>query len=277
MKKIISLQILLALTLLIAGTPKLIAQNQVELWGTLSSGGLDNLGTLGHYNPATSSWVTDYIFKSPYPGANPEKTELMEVNGKLYGMPKAGGLNNAGIIFEWVPSTNAYIKKFDFGGLNGLYPYDSLTYQAGKFYGMTFGGGAAGGGVIFEWDPVTNIYTKRIDLNFSTGSGPMGSLSYHENKFYGITSTGGAYNAGVAFEWDPSTNVYAKRFDFNCINGCGPHGSLTLMGNKFHGMTRYGGVNDLGVLFEWNPGTNVYSKKVDFALRKVEILEMFNF
>ena len=38
-----------------------------------------------------------------------------EVNGKLYSTTLYGGVNNTGVIYEYVPATNTYTKKHDFG------------------------------------------------------------------------------------------------------------------------------------------------------------------
>ena len=39
--------------------------------------------------------------------------QLTEYNGKFYSMTSQGGTNNLGVIFEWDPVTNIYIKKFN--------------------------------------------------------------------------------------------------------------------------------------------------------------------
>jgi uncharacterized repeat protein (TIGR03803 family) len=82
-------------------------------------------------------------------------------NGKFYGLTYAGGINNAGVIFEWDPTTNTYTKKFDFNTTNGSKPQGSLILSNGKFYGLTSTGGNSNLGVMFEWDPVTNVYTHK--------------------------------------------------------------------------------------------------------------------
>src|SRR6188768_3200911 len=86
------------------------------------------------------------------PGANP-MSDLTAFNGKLYGMTSAGGTHNAGVLFEWDPSTNVYVTKINFDGSIGSNPWGSLTLHNGKFYGMTLDGGVNNLGVLFEWDP----------------------------------------------------------------------------------------------------------------------------
>ncbi|MBL0357006.1 MAG: hypothetical protein IPP72_09025 [Chitinophagaceae bacterium] len=199
--------------------------------------------------------------KNSYPGGNPVYTNLIEHNNKFYGMTSEGGDNNLGVIFEWNPSTNVYIKKVDFNGSNGAIPTGSLAFYAGKFYGMTSLGGNNNQGVIFEWDPSTNTLRKKIELNVGIGSIPLGSMTLYLNKFYGVTNKGGNYNGGVVFEWTPSTNVYIKKNDFDFTKGSHPIGDLTLYRGKFYGMTSEGGCTGKGVIFEWDPVTNIFYKK----------------
>ena len=237
-----------------------------KLYGLTSQGGANELGAIIHYDPATGVQVTDYSFRYSAPGASPFYGELSDGgNGKFYGMTSGGGANHVGVIFEWDPATNIYIKKIDLDNTIGCSPYGSLTLSGGKFYGMTNEGGTNGAGVIFEWDPVTNIYIKKIDLSSTTGSYPYGTLTLSGGKFYGMTGGGGSNGYGAIFEWDPATNTYTKKVDLNVTNGYAPLGSLFLNGGKFYGMTMAGGSNSAGAIFEWNPSTNIYAKKIDLT------------
>ncbi|MEO7049863.1 MAG: choice-of-anchor tandem repeat GloVer-containing protein, partial [Ferruginibacter sp.] len=152
---------------------------------------------------------------------------------KFYGTSFGGGVNYDGVIFEWDPATNVYIKKIDFDGINGRAPQGSLTLYAGKFYGMTEWGGANDAGVIFEWDPATNNYTKKFDFGSGIGDNTFGSLTLIGDKFYGTTSGYGygTNNKGVIFEWNPNTNIYLKLFDFTGANGSYPWGGLVELKN----------------------------------------------
>jgi uncharacterized repeat protein (TIGR03803 family) len=259
MKKLSSLISILFLCSLVAN-----AQGVFQLWGMTQSGGADNIGTMFSVNTTGDNFQQRYQFKTGTPGANPQFSELIEYNGKFYGMTAAGGSNGLGVIFEWDPVTNVYTKKIDFNGNNGSRPQGSLVLNGNKFYGMTVNGGISDLGVIFEWDPATNIYTKKMDMNAPGGRNPLGNLVLSNGKFYGMTIGGGSStDFGVIFEWDPVTNVYTKKIDFNFTNGATPLGSLSLSAGKFYGMTLQGGSNNWGVIFEWNPVTNVFIKRVD--------------
>lgn len=84
----------------------LFVHAQSSLWGMNTLGGRDDKGTLGYYDPATSSWPPELSFTNEASGAAPW-SELVELNGKFYGVTSSGGISNAGVIFEWGPSTNS--------------------------------------------------------------------------------------------------------------------------------------------------------------------------
>ncbi len=240
------------------------AQGIYQLWGTTPFGGNDNTGVMFSTDAIGNHFTGRHQFNSYNPGANPMYSELIEYNGKFYGMTLNGGSVGLGVIFEWNPITNIYTKMIDMNAANGSKPNGSLSLYAGKFYGMTQTGGVNDLGVIFEWDPATNVYTKKIDLTSVDGCNPYGSLTLNGGKFYGMTNLGGINNKGVIFEWDPIINQYSKKIDLGTTNGENPYGRLTYFNGMFYGMTRNGGANNYGVIFEWNPVNNIFSKKIDF-------------
>ena len=242
------------------------AQGIYQLWGMTSQGGADDIGAIFRTDGQGSNLQPVYSFPKTNLGASPMYNQLTEYNGKFYSMTSQGGSNNLGVIFEWDPASNIYIKKYDFELATGINPHGSLVVLNNKLYGMTLFGGANDKGVIFEWDPATNVYTKKYDFDGTNGGTPYGSLVANNGKFYGMTNSGGANDKGVIFEWNPATNVYAKKYDFDGTNGGNPYGDLALKGGKFYGMTFLGGANNYGVIFEWNPNSNNYIKKLDFDL-----------
>lgn len=54
-------------------------------------------------------------------------------------MTNSGGVNNKGVLFQYDPNNNIYLKKIDFNGsVNGSNPSASLIQASdGKLYGMT--------------------------------------------------------------------------------------------------------------------------------------------
>ena len=182
----------------------------------------------------------------------------MADNNKLYGMTSSGGSNDAGVIFEFDPSTCTLIKKVDFGK-DAHNPNGSL-FQAfnGKFYGMTSYGGYNDQGVLFEWDLASSTIYQKILFTDTNGKYPQGSLIQTDNgMLYGMTAMGGINNSGVLFEFDPVAGHYIKKHDFeeNIHSKEGMvFGSLCKAKNgKLYGMTAGGGPGGNGKVFEFEP------------------------
>lgn len=234
-----------------------------KFYGMTTRGGANDSGTIFEWDPDSNDFQKKIDFKTDTRGRYPRGTMVYH-NEKFYGMTSSGGLNGKGVIFQWDPVTNEYIKKIDLSTPLGAIPNGSLTYLNGKFFGVTSKGGSNNAGVIFEWEPETNIYTKKIDLTTTNGAEPWGKLAFYNGKFYGMASKGGANNMGSIFEWDPVTNIFTKRINLSNTLGSSPFGKLTLWNGNFYGMTFKGGSSGQGIIFEWNPQSNVYTKKVDF-------------
>ena len=247
-----------------------------KFYGMTNGGGINGVGVIFEYDPVSNIYVKKFDFDYDENGYEPLGS-LAFYEGKLYGMTSFGGDNDGGVIFEWDPATDTFLKKIDFYYFTtGESPLGDLTLSGDKFYGTTsIGGGTASGGVLFEWDPATNNFVKKIAFNSNYGTGPASSLIQSGGKVYGVAG-GGTNYAGVIFEWDPVTNTATKKFDFDgTASGGHPCTALTLSGGKFYGITLSGGVNDKGVFYEWDLGTDTYSKKVD--LEEVDVLTDYRY
>ena len=242
-----------------------------KLYGMACYGGTNNMGVLFQYNSITSAFTKILDFDVSVNGNSPYGSLVKASNDKLYGLTYFGGANNNGILFEYDPYTNTFVKKLDFAGTtNGSYPRGSLVKASnGKLYGMTEKGGVNSLGALFEYDPTTSTYVKKLDFSgAANGESPCGSLIQASNgKLYGMTSSGGTGNLGVLFEYDYATSTYTKKIDFaGTTNGASPEGSLIQASNgKLYGMTRGGGSGSNGVLFEYDPATSTFTKKIDFT------------
>lgn len=87
------------------------AQGIYQMWGMTQSGGTSNAGTIFSTNSLGNNFQNRYSFKNEAEGASSSFSEMVEYNGKFYGMTKKGGANDLGVIYEWNPLTNIYIKK----------------------------------------------------------------------------------------------------------------------------------------------------------------------
>jgi uncharacterized repeat protein (TIGR03803 family) len=196
-----------------------------KLYGMTTYGGANDDGVLFEYDITNNIFTKKLDFVENNTGSWPNGS-LIQVNGKLYGMTYAGGANGVGVLFEYDPNTNTYIKKFDFDYTNtGDFPEGSLLQASNnKLYGMTTQGGTNNDGVLFEYDLGTDTYTKKLDFDSaSTGKYPRGSLMQTpDGKLYGMTTQGGTNNNGTFFKYDITTNTYTKILNFDGTNGRNP-------------------------------------------------------
>lgn len=268
---------LLIISLLLFSVSILNAQT-TELWGMTYGGGSDGAGVIFKTDSNGNNQSVEHFFNIDYPGSDP-RGDLTEMpDGTLYGVTVEGGAINyywgesSGLIFEYNPVTNTYIKKFDLGNITDSDPQGELMLASnGKLYGVTQSGGADYRGILFEYDPNTNIAVKKYDFIYDfaetdKGYYPSGRLIEASNgKLYGITTYGGTNDEGTIFEYDINTSIYTKKYDFDGVNGNSPSSDLTVgLDGKLYGLTNYGGTSNKGVLFEYNPISGVYAKKYDF-------------
>lgn len=224
-------------------------QGIYKLWGTTPNGGKDNAGVIFSLDGRGRNIQKEYEFVSDTPGWAPRGSALVEYKGKFYGMTSKGGIRN-GIIYEWDPKTDIYLKRYEFGNesyyLHGSFytgiPEGTLVLYNDEFYGYVSNGGYYNEAILFRWNPETNEYTELYRFyNAEKGRGPIGNLSLYNGKIYGATWAGGLNGIGVLFEWDLSTNTYTKKLDFDVQSGGFLNGSLILLNNKFYGVTITGG------------------------------------
>ncbi len=247
---------------------QLIQATDGKLYGMTSAGGIltGTLGVLFQYDPTTNIYTHKVDFNG-INGSAPKASLIQAADGKLYGMTPDGGINYAGVLFQYDPVTNIYSKKIDFSTTNGRTPNGSLTEAVdGKLYGLTQYGGGGSSGVLFQYDPVTNVYTKKVEFMVAgTGKYPRGSLVEAQNgKLYGTTKNGGVNNKGVVFEYDPLTGIYTETFDITVAGGVMENSMVAASDGKLYGMTAGGGTNSKGVIFQYDPSTQTWVTTFNF-------------
>lgn len=240
-----------------------------KLYGTTTYGGIHEKGIIFQFDPLTQTVNKKYDFEQST-GALPYGPMTLASDGKFYGMTTGGGLNGAGVIYQYDPSTNIYVKKFDFNStLHGnLTTGNLLSASDGNLYGMTEYGGVNNQGVLFQYNPITNVFTKKIDFSGNvTGGYPFGSLiQASDGDLYGMAHGGSVNSYGVIFKFNISSNSYTGVHQFYNLNDGGyPFGSLLQASDgNLYGMTAAGGTYSVGTLFQYNLSSNVYTKKIDF-------------
>ncbi|MFN8357914.1 MAG: choice-of-anchor tandem repeat GloVer-containing protein [Spirosomataceae bacterium] len=147
-----------------------------KLHGITQNGGTYNWGVLYEYDIATNTLTKKLDFNGYLNGGGSGGKLIEAANGKLYGITAGGGSNGYGVLFEYNPVTDTYIKKVDIdkSDLGNASPL--MQASNGKLYGMTTAGGANDFGTLFEYDIATNTYIKKFDFTSSQGRPGNGGL-----------------------------------------------------------------------------------------------------
>jgi len=187
----------------------LVLGSDGKLYGTTQGGGADGAGNLFVIStvsdPTTShdTFMELYAFPNTdggFPqGLIPNGGLVQDGNGTLYGTTQAGGQNDKGTAFKFVPSTGQFTSLYSFtGGDDGDTPNGGLALGAdGDIYGTTQIGGS-GYGTVFKIIPA-NVVTGKDGLvpvhaftGNSDGDTPNGGLVLLKDGYlYGTTQFGG--------------------------------------------------------------------------------------
>ena len=103
----------------------LIQATNGKFYGMTPGGGTNDFGVIFEYDVATDTFIKILDFNGTN-GKHPTGSLMQGANGKLYGMTTQGGTNDVGVLFEYTPTTNVYMKIIDFDQTNGAIPYGSL-------------------------------------------------------------------------------------------------------------------------------------------------------
>ncbi len=273
-----------------------------NLYGTSSSGGAHNLGTI--FMVSLTGAYTDLFDFNSTTGAGGGGLTLESVDKNFYG-------TTSGTLFQFNPSANAFAVMYTFSSTDGtpagppvegkdsnLYgvvgetPYRFTVSTAtlellsnpvpgdpsgplfaasdGYMYGATENGGHLEAGEIFRLSTTGAIKKLYAFTDEDDGANPNAPLTegIKDGNLYGTAHIGGYYHDGVygtIFEMSlPSDNLGAG-YNFDGSAGTNPTaGLLSASDGNFYGTTNAGGSNDLGVIFEWQTGGS-YFELFDFS------------
>ena len=188
--------------------------NDGSFYGSTSSGGAGNFGTIFKITPAGSftSLVEFTGTSGAARGNRPAARLLRDAVGNFLGTTENGGTGNAGTIFKITPA-GVFTSLVEFTQTNvvpkGKSPRSGLISGFdGNFYGCTVAGGASDYGTIFKLSPA-GVFSTVIefsgDTGTATGSEPGGDLLLHsDGNIYGTTKQGGPGSNGTVFKLSPS-------------------------------------------------------------------------
>ncbi len=203
-------------------------------------------------------------------GAFSRGNHLISDGTYFYSMTTFGGIYNKGVIYKIKTDGTGFQKLYDFDGLNGAEPYNSLTLINSQLYGTTFEGGIDNRGVIFRINTDGSNYTKLIEFTGNNGHLPQSSLTFDGSYLYGTTYAGGeGAGGGTIFKIKPDGTNFEIVHSFNAsnnINGTQPHWDFLFdeSNTYLYGTTFLGGINNKGVIYRIKTDGTNFEKLHDF-------------
>lgn len=240
-----------------------------DMFGTTSTGGADNDGTVWEVVAGDTVAQTLYSFTGGTDGATPAGNIVMDTKGDLIGTTVAGGSFNDGTVWAIPVGTTSALGLHQFsGGADGAISYSGVTLDAnGDIFGVAFAGGAHRDGTVFEISTTGAYSVLHAFAGKTDGSKPAGQLVFDNNgNLWGTTSAGGANNDGTIFEIS-SAGTFSTVLAFSgAANGAEPIAGLVkdASGNLF-GSTFIGGQRNDGTLFEIPAGTTQVDTLFSFS------------
>lgn len=260
----------------------LILDKKGNLYGTTTSGGEKNGGTVFRLTPGANGWTETILYSFPGSIAGPDGDGPIGVvadrDGNLYGVTEFGGVQGDGAVFELTndPNTNGngYVETLihNFDITDGYQPGSGLTIDRyGQLYGTTLAGGDTaaceyvGCGVVFKLAKDAEGNWNETILHEMTGSDgtfPLGPVVFDpKGNLYAVGQLGGIMGMGSVFMLTPTksgpwTETVLHLFDFHLPNGKdgrSPYAGVIYGAGRVFGTTLAGGVNDAGIVFEGRP------------------------
>lgn len=253
-----------------------------KLYGMTNAGGAliwpaKDRGVIFEFDPATNVFTKkkDLLPKN---AAWAYGSLVLGPEGHLYGLSSAGGVDGAGMVFQYnyVLDSFSHFGSFISGpAWEGYAPRGSMTFASnGFFYGFSRYGQAlgSGGGVVFRfdasigiWDRMSSVYKfSELDPDSANGYELLGSpIQATDGNLYGMTVYGGSFGAGTLFSYDFVANTFTKLHDFNPdTDGYAPFGTLTQASNSMlYGLTTSEGGQ--ARLFQYNILTGEFTVKAN--------------
>lgn len=233
--------------------PAKLLQDGSVLYGTTSSGGNGNFGTIFKINTNGTGYTILKHFTGGSDGSFPQGG-LILAGGVLYGVTTFGGTADAGTVFRINTNGTGYqiLKNFASGAGNGAAPAARLLLSGSTLYGTTQQGGASELGTVFKIG--TNGSDFAVLKEFaggSSGASPVANLLLFSNILYGTTQSGGNSEQGTVFQvgTDGSGFAVIKHFIAGTNEGSFPAAGLVMPSGSLFGTTPQGGDWEQGTLF----------------------------
>lgn len=254
-----------------------------SLYGTTTSGGASNRGTVFKLAQTGSGWVFSPLYTFTTSEEFNEAPLAIGPDGALYGTTTVGGAAEQGTAYRLHPPASpcrhapCYWSEnilYNFTGQpDGSIPgYGAVVFdRSGNVYGTTVHGGASNGGTVYKLTRSPSGWTESIAYGLSggtTGINPWGGVIFDQaGNLYGAASAEG-YGSGAVYELSPSGSGWTPNilFAFPLTqpgDGAYPYGGLVFdASGNLYGTTYQGGSNYDGVVYQLSPSRGSWQESV---------------
>ena len=247
----------------------LVQVSKDTLYGTTTSGGSANDGTVFKLTQHGSSWKHTVIHSfDGHDGYQPYADLIFDKKtGEIYGTTSGGSKGNGGCgnVFE-VSSTGTFSVIYSFqGGNDGCGPYAPVRLDAkGRLFGVTYNGGTNGYGTAFMLQKSKGDWTESVLYAFGSFDGdglyPNDlALDPKTDAIYAVTELGGQdFDDGAVVGLTETNNVWQESVLYSFGAEGGPDGiapqgiALDIATRVLYGTTQNGGESDAGTVFALN-------------------------
>lgn len=216
-------------------------------------------------------------------GYHPTGGLIFDASGNIYGTTAAGGMFDAGTVFQLTPSqggwTETVLHNFGQSQSDGMLPNGNLVIDhAGNIIGTTVSGGDPNCrcGTIFQLTYNGSGWAETILHSFTfepDGAYPAGGLiSDAAGNLYGGTPVGGASEGGAVYQLMPSNGGYTFQVLYSFLSDEdfeGPMGIPAIDSNgNVYATTWSQGAGEQGNVFKLTPvnGAWIYTDLYDFEI-----------
>jgi|HubBroStandDraft_5_1064220.scaffolds.fasta_scaffold12442_2 uncharacterized repeat protein (TIGR03803 family) len=258
----------------------LVFDDAGNLYGTTSSGGVYDQGTVFEVSQSNGTWSETvlYSFTGGADGQYPASGLLIDKAGNLYGTTQRGGVYGLGTVFELRRSATEWreivISTFSNGGSE---PSGLVRDQAGNAFGTTQAGGAYGRGTVFGMQRTQTGWQQlalySFGANGTDGITPeSGVVLGSGERLYGTTPNGG-YGRGTVFELTYSPSGWTEKIIYyfqGGYDGSTPYAGLVIdRAGNLYGTTSSGGEYNDGTVFELTKSAQGWSKAIIYNFNGV--------
>jgi uncharacterized repeat protein (TIGR03803 family) len=176
--------------------------------------GSTNYGSVFQLANAGGVWTENviHVFTNGADGGRPRARLNLDQSGNVYGAALQGGVNNFGLVFEFVPAAGGSWTEnvlYDFtNGSDGRDPQSQVIFDAaGNLYGTTLDGSSGGAGAVYELKKGSGgSWTEKTLYGFkNVGFGAQDLVFDAQGNLYGSLNGGGPC-CGAVFELSPNSN-----------------------------------------------------------------------